>query len=71
MRAPDEPRIDRLMTAPELSEKLGTISRDLLFQMAREGKIPHCRLGRSVRFSEEIVAAWLEAGGTNVNGDEA
>ena len=69
MHATAAPPIGRLLTAPELAEKLGSISRDRLFELAREGKIPHCRIGRSVRFDVRAVGEWLERGGTAEPGE--
>ena len=57
--------LPKLITAPELAEKFDSISRDRLYELAREGLIPHVKIGRSVRFSAQAIAAWLENGGTS------
>jgi len=64
MQATAAPQLGRLLTAPELAEQLGSISRDRLFELAREGKIPHVKVGRSVRFAVPAIASWLASGGT-------
>ena len=56
--------LPKLLTAPELAENFDSISRDRLYELAREGLIPHVKIGRSVRFSARAISAWLEAGGT-------
>ena len=66
MQATAAPPIGRLLTVTELAEKFDSISRDRLYLMARSGQIPHVKIGRSVRFDEKRVAAWLDAGGTAV-----
>lgn len=43
-----------LITAHEAAEMTG-MSADYWYAQAREGRIPHYRLGRSVRFEEEDV----------------
>ncbi|MEN6350515.1 MAG: excisionase family DNA-binding protein [Syntrophomonas sp.] len=31
-----------------------------LLKMAKEGQIPHVRIGRRVLFSEEAISAWID-----------
>jgi len=57
------PLLPRLLTAQLVAEYL-----DLplwrVYELAREGQIPHIRIGRSLRFDPNAVSAWLKAGGT-------
>jgi excisionase family DNA binding protein len=49
-------------TADQVAELLQT-STDRVYQMAREGRIPHVRLGkRSIRFPRHAFHAWLDGG---------
>ena len=59
------PSLPKLLDAIELEEALDrALSRQRIYELAREGKIPSVKIGRSVRFSVQAVAAWIEAGGT-------
>ena len=35
-----------------------------VYQLISEGKIPHSKIGRLVRFSPRRISEWLESGGT-------
>jgi excisionase family DNA binding protein len=50
--------MDRLLTADEVAERLGTKT-EWVWAQARAGLIPHVRLGRYRRFREAAVEAWL------------
>lgn len=56
--------LPKLLTAQELADRLETVSVHRIYELTREGSIPHVRLGRAVRYSASAVAEWLEAGGT-------
>jgi len=61
----ERPRVERLLTADELAERLG-MKTEWVWAQARAGRIPHVRLGRYRRFRESAVDAWLrelETGG--------
>ncbi len=51
---------DRLLTAAEVADVLAVPER-WVQDASREGRIPHVRLGRYVRFRREAVLAWIEA----------
>ena len=51
--------MDRLLTAEEVAERLGTRT-DWVWAQARAGRIPHVRLGRYRRFRESAIEAWLQ-----------
>jgi excisionase family DNA binding protein len=62
----ERPKVERLLTADELAERLG-MKTEWVWAQARAGRIPHVRLGRYRRFRESAVEAWLhdlETGGT-------
>lgn len=64
-RMPDAPMMpsegghgEELLTVREAARLL-TISAKKLYRMAASGRIPHVRLGRSVRFSREDLEHWI------------
>lgn len=61
--------LPRLLTAREVSEALG-LPKWRVYQLARDEGLPAVRLGRSLRFDADALAAWIEAGGTASNGTE-
>jgi excisionase family DNA binding protein len=50
---------ERLVDAAAIAELLG-VPTSWVREQTRAGAIPHIRLGRYVRFSEDVVRAWLE-----------
>ena len=55
--------LPRLATAAEIAEQTG-IPRQRVYELARDGAMPHVRLGRAMRFDPERIRAWLSSGGT-------
>lgn len=55
--------LPRLLHAEEVAEQTG-LPLPRLYALVRRGLIPHVRVGRSVRFSEAAVLAWIEQGGS-------
>ena len=49
-----------LLTAEEVAALLG-IGVDWVWEQARQGRIPHIRLGRFRRFRRQAIQEWLEA----------
>ena len=49
---------ERLLTAPELAERLA-VPKSWILESARSGAMPCVRLGRYVRFDLADVEAWL------------
>lgn len=47
------------MTAQEVSDYLG-LSKETIYKLAQEGKIPHVHIGRRVLFKKERIDQWLE-----------
>jgi len=54
-----QPGPDTLLTAATLAERIEGYTPARLYELAREDKIPHVRIGRQVRFPERAVAAWI------------
>jgi len=52
--------IDNAITVAELAILLH-LSRTALYDMARRGAIPHFRIGGSLRFDPQAIAAWLRS----------
>ena len=50
---------DALLTVAEAAQRL-TISAKRLYRLAAQGRIPHVRLGRSLRFRRADLDRWLE-----------
>jgi excisionase family DNA binding protein len=49
---------DRLLTIEQVAERLA-VPPGWVAQSARDGRIPHLRLGRYVRFRWEDIETWL------------
>ena len=49
-----------LLTAPQLAELLN-MARTTLYEMAANGRIPHIRIGSSIRFDPAATARWLRS----------
>jgi excisionase family DNA binding protein len=56
MQAEDQREI---LTADEAADYL-RLKPKTVYNMARQGTIPHIRFGRSVRFRRSVLVAWLE-----------
>ena len=46
--------------APQLAQLLG-VTRNTIYEWANEGRIPHLRMGRSIRFDTARLAAWVRS----------
>ena len=57
----------KLETAEWLEDHVG-IPRARAYELARQGILPHVRLGRQVRFVPEQVEAWIADGGQALPG---
>jgi excisionase family DNA binding protein len=60
----------KYLKAPELAERYA-VTPWRIYELARDGHLPAIRLGRSVRFDPEALAAWEAQGGTAGNGHDA
>jgi excisionase family DNA binding protein len=56
--------IDQLLTADEAAARL-RLHPVTVLKWAREGRIPHRRLGRKVVFPLSLLNSWLESGYTD------
>ncbi len=54
--------LERLLIAEEVAEIL-KVNKDRVYSLARQGVIPHVRIGRQVRFSESALHDWILRGG--------
>lgn len=59
----------RMLRVAEVAKRLD-LPEKRLYILAREGIIPHVRLGRSIRFNEAELEAWIAAGGSGYPGTE-
>lgn len=48
-----------ILTLEEAAKRLKISSRTL-YDLCRDGKIPHARVGRQIRFTSESLEDWLE-----------
>lgn len=55
-----EPIKRSTMTALEVAEYLG-VSRDMIYIMAREKRIPHFRIGSRILFKRDVIDHWTES----------
>ena len=46
------------LSVPKLAMLLG-FSRSAVYEMAQTGRIPHIRIGSSIRFDPAVTAQWL------------
>lgn len=49
-----------ILTAAQVGDRL-SLSKAQVYALAREGAIPHVRIGKAVRFRWSAIEAWLEA----------
>jgi excisionase family DNA binding protein len=50
---------DRLLTAEDVAGRIG-MTPAFVYKLCREGRIPHLRFGRSIRFRWESVERWMD-----------
>jgi excisionase family DNA binding protein len=62
--------LKRLVNADAVADALG-VPRYRVYELTRQEKIPAVRIGRSVRYDPDRVAAWIDAGGTAVDQPDA
>ncbi len=48
----------RVLIAVEVAELL-KVPVPRIYELARQGRIPHVRIGRQVRFRQEAIETWL------------
>jgi excisionase family DNA binding protein len=63
MAHPGEERIMKLLLAQEAA-KLLRMSENRVYDLAARGILPCVRVGRQIRFPEDKLVAWLDAGGS-------
>lgn len=57
----------QLKTAEQVSEQLG-LKPQRVYELCRQGILPHVRLGRQIRIVEEQLNEWLLNGGSPLPG---
>jgi excisionase family DNA binding protein len=56
------PEPERFLEVDEVARRL-SLSRDFVYKLAKSGKLPFARrIGRTVRFSETGLSAWIKNG---------
>ena len=53
------PDLSRLLTVDEAAVRLG-ISVHTVYKMVSEGRIPHTKIGRLVRFDPVVLDQWIK-----------
>ena len=56
-----------LMDVTQTAKHLGIPARQVYYYCSK-GLIPHVRIGRTVRFSENQIRRWIETGGSPLPG---
>lgn len=56
---PDTPKIPQLITIDKLAERF-EITERYVRRLVAEGRVPHRKVGKLIRFAEDEIAAWLE-----------
>jgi excisionase family DNA binding protein len=51
---------ERLMTPTEAAELL-SVRTSWVYEACRDGRLPHIRVGRHIRFTRPDLARWLDA----------
>jgi excisionase family DNA binding protein len=46
------------ITVKEAASYIG-VSKDLVYQLVREGKLPHVKVGRRILFRKEVLDRWM------------
>ena len=59
-----------LKRADWLKEKLGLDSKQVAYRIARENLVPSVRIGKRLRFDEDEIEAFIQAGGKPLESDE-
>ena len=57
------------LNAEELA-KLFKVTPHRVYDLVREDRIPHIRIGRQIRFSPEAIEQWAAAGGQPITKDD-
>jgi len=60
IKTPENDAVE-LLTLPEAARLL-FVSRQHLYQMCQAGRMPHCRIGNSIRLHRAVIDGLLDAG---------
>ena len=62
----DETRPRTWLNAAQLAELFG-VTTFRIYDLVREDRVPHIRIGRQIRFVPEAIEAWAAAGGQPIS----
>jgi excisionase family DNA binding protein len=62
--------LKKLVTADAVADMFD-VPRHRVYELGRARQLPVVRIGRSMRFDPDAIAAWIASGGTAANGDES
>ena len=54
------------LNAEQLAD-LFAVTPHLIYDLVREGRIPHIRIGRQIRFAPDAIEVWAAAGGQPIS----
>lgn len=58
-----------MLTAQAVAEILA-VPQHRVYELTRRGVLPHVRIGRQVRYPQDRLRDWIEAGGTDDDGTD-
>ena len=50
----------RLMTCQEIAEMV-SVTPQIIYKLVKKKQIPHVRLGKIIRFKNDVIERWLES----------
>lgn len=56
------PAATKLLLAPDVAKRLG-MSTQRIYELVRQKRLPHVRVGRQIRFSSAALQKWIDDGG--------
>lgn len=56
-----------LLTAQDVADRLG-ITEDAVYRLTRQKVLPSVRIGRLIRFDENVLEVWIQNGGQSWEG---
>lgn len=66
METATQEALPRLVTADVVAEETG-LKKSRVYELVRQGVLPHARIGRSVRFDRGEVRRWIASGGAGLD----
>jgi len=59
--------LERCLTAEEVAE-IFNVSRARIYELCRQGFLPHIKLGRQIRFNKQALEEFMRKGGKSLPG---